>query len=205
MGKRDAGNWDWLPVQGAVLAFVCGLFLIGGVAGCLFAKLAGEDGAQELSDYLCDYLTLARDGTVFRSLSSVFWHRVRDFLVVALVGMTAVSLLAIPLIFAAQGFVFAFSLGCFCRVFGAVGLVPGVLLFGFPAILWVPGLFWIGMQSVSRYVPRLRRGLDETQAASSISSYWLGLAVCGMLVLICVGVEYAVIPVLFRAAARIVL
>lgn len=206
MGKREPEKWDWPNGYGAVLALLCVLFLAGGLAGSLFAGLADGAGAQELSDYLADYLSLADDGTVGRAFWPVLWEQLRYLAAVLLLGLTAIGVVGIPLLFCVRGFFLSFSVGCFCRVFGSAGLIPGLVLFGLPALLWGPSLFLAGFQGLSGAQYLLRRGLGERCRPIPFSTaYWLRAAVCAGLVLVCAGVEYILVPVLLRAAARLVL
>ena len=69
MGKREGSPWDVLSGPGGALAQLCGLFLAGGVTGCLYVGFAASEGALSLRDYLVDYLTLVCSCGV----SHVFW------------------------------------------------------------------------------------------------------------------------------------
>lgn len=206
MGKREPEMWDWPNGHGAVLALLCVLFLAGGVAGSLFAGLAGGAGARELGAYLADYLSLACDGAVDRAFWPVLWEQLRYLAAVVLLGLTAIGVVGIPLLFCVRGFFFSFSVGCFCRVFGGIGLIPGLVLFGLPALLWGPALFLAGFQGLSGAQCLLRRALGEGRGSLPFSTaYWLRAALCGGLILACAGMEYGIVPVLLQAAARFVL
>ena len=206
MGKREQKKWDLLWGQGATLVLLCLLFLAGGIAGCLFAGLADREGAEGLRDYLIDYLSLVRDGGLFRALWPVVWGEMRYLLAVLLLSVTAIGVAAIPMVLLVRGFFFAFSVGCFCRVFGAAGLIPGLVLFGLPALLWGPSLFLAAFQGMAGAQALMRRVVGESRCALPFSPrYWVRAGICGALMLACAGVEYAVVPVLLRAAARVVL
>lgn len=207
MGKRERKQWDLLSGQGAALVILGVLYLAGGLAGGLFAGLAGGEGARELSGYLVDYLTLAGEGSVARSFWPVLWEQLRYFLAAAALGLTAIGVVGLPVLFCARGFLFAFSVGCLVRVFGAAGLIPALVLFGIPALLWTPALFLAGIQGLSGAQSFLRRLLGEGRGALPLftRAYWLRLGLCGALFLLCGLVEYTVVPVLLRAAARVVL
>lgn len=206
MGKREREKWDLLPGQGAVLVLLCALFLAGGVAGSLFAGLAGGEGAKELNRYLADYLSLAGEGTVARNFWPTVWEQLRYLVAVVVLGLTAIGAVGIPLLFCLRGFFFAFSVGCFCKVFGGAGLIPALVLFGLPALLWGPALFLAAFQGMSSSLCLLRRGLGDGHFPLPFSpAYWLRIGLCSALVLACAGAEYVVVPVLLRAAARVVL
>ncbi len=206
MGKREREKWDLLSGQCSVLILLGILFLAGGVVGSLFAGFAGGEGAKELSRYLADYLALARDETVKRTFWPTVWEQLRYLLVVVVLGSTALGVVGIPLLFGVRGFFFSFSVGCFCRVFGGAGLVPALVLFGLPALLWGPALFLAGFQGLSSAQRLLRRGPGEGHGCALFSpSYCLCVSLSGAMILACAGAEYFVVPVLLRAVARVVL
>ena len=192
--------------QGAALVLLGALFLAGGTVGCLFAGLADGAGGASLAGYLADYLTLAANGTVARSFWPLLWQEARYFLAAAVLGLTALGLVGIPAVLCVRGFFLGFSAACFCRVFGLAGLVPAAVLFGLPALLWAPALFLTGVQGVLSSRCLLLRVLGDSRGGPPFSSaYWLRLAGCAVLVLACAMAEYAAVPVLLRAAARVVL
>lgn len=206
MGKREREKGDLLSGQGAVLAVLGALFLTGGVAGCLFAGLTGGEGAGELSEYLADYLSLAQSGSVARDFWPAVWEQLRWLALAVLLGLTAIGVVGLPLLFCVRGFLFTFSVGCFCRVFGGAGLLPALALFGLPALLWAPALFLAGFQGMSSAQGLMRRGLGEGRCPLPFSpAYWLRVGLCAALILACAGLEYVVVPVLLRVAARAVL
>ena len=195
-----ANKWDWPWAAGGALPALGLSFLLGGLAGALMAALAGGEGARQLSAYLSDYLILAgQEGAAAR-----FWPllggRLRDLLIALILGMTALGAVGLPVLFAARGFLFAFSVGCFCRVFGGAGLFPAFALFGLSALLWTPALFLAGVPGMTR-ARRLMPGGGQSGPGVS----WALLALCGGLALAAALTERWVAPVLLRAAARVVL
>ena len=114
MGVRK--KWDLPSEHRAALLVLSAVFLLGGGLGCLFAALANEAGAQELADYLADYLSLALDGRLPRGLWVVLWRQLKYLLAALVLGLTALGVVGLPLLFGAQGFAFTFSVACFCRV-----------------------------------------------------------------------------------------
>ena len=73
MGKREQKKWDLPWGQGAVLVLLCLLFLVGGIIGCLFSGLGDRAGAQDLRNYLVDYLSLVRDGQASVTVWPAVW------------------------------------------------------------------------------------------------------------------------------------
>jgi len=206
LGKREGSPWDVLSGPGAVLAQLCGLFLLGGVAGCLYVGIAASDGALTLRDYLVDYLALVGGSGVSYTFWLLLWDELRWLLAVLLLGFTVLGAVGLPAVFFARGFLFSFSVGCFCRVFGWTGLIPGLVLFGLPSLMWVPALFLAGVQGLSE-VRRLRmRGKGEAWSRLKLGPvFWIRFSLSLLLILLCGGVEYLLVPALLRAAAHVVL
>ena len=184
-----ANKWDWPWAAGGALPALGLSFLLGGLAGALMAALAGGEGARQLSAYLSDYLILAGQEGAAARFWPLLWGRLRDLLIALILGMTALGAVGLPVLFAARGFLFAFSVGCFCRVFGGAGLFPAFALFGLSALLWMT---------------RARR-LMAGGGQSGLGVSWALLALCGGLALAAALTERWVAPVLLRAAARVVL
>lgn len=206
VGKRIKAKWDLPAGQGGALAVLGVFFALGGLSGCLLAALSGGEGAQELCAYLTDYLSLAEGGGLVRSLWPVLWGQFKFFLAASVLGLTALGVVGLPLLFGIRGFFFAFSVSCLCRVFGGVGLFPAFALFGLSALLWSPAFFLAGVQGLSSSQQLLRRSFGDGRGALPLDrGYWLRLAFCAGLTLAGGLAEYWVVPVLIRAAARVVL
>lgn len=204
MGKRMQKNWGLVPEQAGALIVLSLSFLAGGGAGCLFARLASGVGAQGLTDFLSDYLHLAWEGTVVRSLWPVLWEQLRYILLALLLGITVIGILGLPVLFFLRGFCFAFSVACFCRVFGGGGLFPAFCLFGLPALVWAPALFLAGTQGFTWAAEELRYGTGRGRSPFEVSC-WCRAGLCVLLVLLCGLMEYTIVPVLLRVAARFAL
>lgn len=200
MGKRTANELDWLWPAGGALPVLGLALLLGGAAGAALAALAGGEGAGELSGYLADYLRLAGQEGQAAGFWPLLWDHLRWLLAALVLGMTALGAAALPALFAVRGFFFAFSVGCFCRVFGGAGLLPAFALFGLSALLWMPALFLAGVPGLARARRLLAGG---GQGGTGVS--WARLALCGALTLAAALTERWVAPALLRAAARAVL
>lgn len=197
-------KWD-LPLEQRIALGVLGAaFLLGGVAGCLLASLSGGAGGSELGDYLTGYLELARDGTLPKGLWPLLWGQIKYLLAVLVLGLTALGLAGIPMLFGLRGFFFSFSAACFCRVFGRRGLLPAFFLFGLPALLWVPALFLAGVPGFLSARQMLRRTAGDGVLALS-GAWWCRAGLCAGLALTAGLLEYWAVPVLLRAAAQVIL
>ncbi len=199
-------KWDLPLEQKAALAVLSAAFLLGGLLGCLLAALSSGTGAEELSSYLTGYLALAREGGIPRGLWPLLWGQVKYVLAVLVLGLTALGLAGVPILFGLRGFFFSFSAACFCRVFGKRGLLPAFFLFGLPALLWVPALFLSGVPGFLSARQLLRRMSGDGRSVIPLNGvWWCRAGLCVGLALLSGLLEYWVVPVLLRAAARVIL
>ena len=205
MGMRK--KWDLPSEQGRALVVLSIAFLIGGVLGCVLAALSGGAGAEELSRYLVDYLTLSQNGQLSRSLWPVLWGQIRYLLAALILGLTALGLAGFPVLFAVRGFFVSFPAVCFCRVFGMRGLFPAFILFALPALLWAPALFLMGVSGFLSAQQLLRRALGEGRGGLPLGggAYWSRAGLCAGLTLAAGLLEYWVVPVLLRETAHVIL
>lgn len=206
MKRRRKMKLDLLSGNTAAVLLLGALFLLGGALGCAAAgNVRGEAGAA-LEQYINAYLTLAGGSEMEVRFFSVLWEQMRFPLLALLMGFTAVGIIGIPALFAVRGFVFAFSVACFCRLFGTAGLIPALFLFGLPALIWAPALFVLGMQTLGASCSMLRRCVgDSCRPEFCEGDYWVRCALCACAVALCVALEYLVLPALVGASARFVL
>lgn len=207
MGKKLRKKWDLPSEQRLSLMVLAVSFLLGGGGGCLFASLSNGAGARELSGYLSGYLELAGGGELPRGLWPVLWGQIKIQSAATILGVTALGVVGLPVLFGVQGFFFSFSTACFCRIFGRIGLFPAFVLFALPAMLWAPALFLVGTPGFLSAQKLLRRSLGEERGGALLldRAFWSRAAVSMGLGLAAGLLEYWVVPVLLRAAARIVL
>lgn len=199
-------KWD-LPLEQRVALSVLGAaFLLGGLLGCLLASLSGGAGAEELGGYLTGYLALARKSGLPKALWPLLWGQMKYLLAVLALGLTALGLAGIPILFGLRGFFFSFSAACFCRVFGTRGLFPAFFLFGLPALLWIPALFLSGVPGFLSALQLLRRTSGDGRGGVPLNGgWWCRAGLCTGLALLSGLLEYWAVPVLLRAAARVIL
>ena len=124
-----------------VLAVTAACFLLGGLVGCLLASHIGGGGQESLAAYVEGFLRAAQAGEITApALASLVWDTVRWPLLALLLGFTALGLLGLPLLFAVRGFLLAFSIASFVRLFGGAGCLLALLVFGVSGALSVPVL-----------------------------------------------------------------
>lgn len=133
----------------APLLLVSGGFLLGGLAGCLFARAVSGSGAEALTTYLADFFTAIRGDNVSMSgFFSALWTVIRWPLLVLLLGCTAVGIVGIPILFFLRGFLLSFTVCAFVRVLGSTGVLFSFLLFGISSLITVPVLFLLGVETL---------------------------------------------------------
>lgn len=206
MGMRIRKKWDLPPDLSFALVILSISFLIGGIAGCVLAALSDGAGAEELSRYLVDYLSLTQGGQLSRGLWPVLWGQVKYLLASLLLGLAALGLAGFPVLFGVRGFFLSFPVACFCRVFGKRGLLPASFLFGLPALLWAPALFLMGTSGFLSAQQLLRRALGEGRGGLTFNgAYWCRVGLCAGLSIAAGLLEYWVVPVLLRETAHVIL
>ena len=183
---------------------VCLCFCVGGVLGCLFASLACEESVTQIERYLADYLELVGENRVSWSVPSVLWSHGRWLAGCIVFGLTGLGAAVLPLLFGLRGFLFAFGISCFFRIYSVSALVSALLLFVVPALLWAPVFFLTGICGMRESVRLCRKRL-LVEAAEPGSGVPLGLCLMlsAVLLVLCVFFECSLLPVLLPVAARI--
>jgi len=186
----------------AVVLLLC--FLGAGLVGCLAVKFTGGSGGLALDAYLQGYIEMLREGSAAQaSLWSVIWELCRWPLLVLLLGLTALGAVGIPAVFCVRGFLLAYSIAAFVRVFGVEGLSCALVVFGMTALSSIPALFCVGVlafQSSLRLAVGVLEGRRETGVA--LERLW-GLVPCGGLLALGVVLQYALMPQFLPLAAEL--
>ena len=203
MGRRKKWKVDLLSGRMAALCLLSVLFFAGSVAGCIAAGAIRDDGGV-LTEYLHNYLNaLERDGTLIR-LFSVLWQTVRFPLAVFLLGLTALGIMVLPVLFAVRGFAFSYAVSALFRIMGAQGLLLAFVLFGVSAVLWMPALFELGVQGLLGSYGLFRRvGGDGRYPLCYGGKFFVRSGVCAAILGLCAGAECFVIPLLLRMIAGV--
>lgn len=197
MARRGKIRFGLLNASAAGVMLLGGMFFLGGLCGVVAAgRVDGESGLA-LQEYVRGYLTLSGAGGVEISLWRAVWEHVRFPLAIWLLGFTGAGVAGIPLVFGVRGFLFSFGVACFCRLFGWAGLAPAAVLFGLPALLWVPVLFVMGVLGMRSALALCRREVCGLP--------WRCWGVCAAVLWSCVLLEYLVVARLAGAAGQIVL
>ena len=85
-------------------------------------------------------------------------------------------------------------------VIGVVTLAAGAIVFGLPALIWLPVLFQLGVQGLLASYALLRRALGEGRYPLRYGRRYLArCGVCALALAGCAAVEYFAVPVLLAA------
>ena len=204
-----AGRKKWkvglFSGQAAAAGLLAGLFAVGSVIGCVSAGLI-RDPAGELPDYVRGYLALAASDGLSPDLLRVLWQTVRIPLLTVVLGFTALGVVGIPVLFAVRGFALSYAVSAFYRALGPAGLVPGLILFGASALLWLPVLFELGGRGMLGAYGLLRRAMgDGRYPLGCNGGFLVRCGVCAAALCLCVGIECLVVPTLLQEIAGLFL
>lgn len=207
---RRAGGDAWNGTERGILpalAVVSVSFFLGGLAGCLMACFVGGDGLESLEAYLTHFLQTAREeGTALPSLGAQLWELLRWPGLAVILGFTALGLLGLPLLFAARGFLLAFSIAAFVRTFGRAGCLLAFLVFGVGGGLSLPVLFVLGVQSLTAARVLAGRFLGEVKSPSPYGrSFFLRCGGCAGALCVCLLLERFAVPALVSGTAELLL
>lgn len=201
---RRADRWS-TSADGSVLilAAVSASFFLGGLAGCLLAGCVDGGGQESLAAYVEGFLRAAQAGDAAPpALAALVWETLRWPLLALLLGFTALGLLALPLLFAVRGFLLAFSIASFVRLFGGTGCLLALLVFGVGGAFSVPALFVLGVQSFMTARTLAGRVWGESKAAPLYGqAYWLRCGGCAAALCVCMLLDGFAVPALVSGLA----
>jgi hypothetical protein len=199
VGKRVELSRRPLLAQLGAFSVLGVCFFLGGVLGCLFVGHCGVAALESVHSYLTDYLALVQNSPPQPAVSRLLLQRLCAPALLFLLSVTPFRRVGLPALFLGKGFLLSFSVSCFARIFGVAGLPCGLLLFGVPALFWVPALFLLGVKGFSLSTANGR------QKVGCLSGFgWGRLGVALGLLLACVCVEYACIPAWLGWAAGLI-
>lgn len=198
MGRRKKWKVDLLSGQAAALILLSALFLIGSVIGCVTAGLI-RDPSGALLDYVRGCLELLTHDDAAPRFISVLWGTFRFPVVAVLLGFTALGVAGIPVLFAVRGFLMCYAVAVFYRILGLAGLVLGLILFGFSALIWMPVLSYLGCRGLLRAYGLFRRASgDGRYSLRNSGTFLISCGACAVALCLCAMLECLVVPILLQ-------
>lgn len=181
-------------------------FAVGVILGCCFVGYLGEDAQTHLSAYLNGYFTVLRDGEIILpSLFSTVWELCRWPVLVFLLGFTALGVFAIPVVLCVRGFLLSFSVAVFIRLFGGVGALAALCVFGVSVFLTVPVLFLLGLSAFGTAKTLTSAFWGDGKRVNPFhTSYFARAGGCGVLLAVGVALQTWLAPALLQAVAGLV-
>ena len=177
-------------------------FAVGAAGGCMFAGLLGADTQTRLLDYFGSYFTALRDsGAIRPSLLSTLWEVVRWPLLAFLLGFTALGVVGLPALFCVRSFLLSYAVAVLVRLYGVMGLLTALAVFGVSGFLVLPALFTLGMDAFRSAGSMAVKLLgDSRQAFPPGRGRLLRAGCCGVLLSAAVALQLQLTPVLLSAA-----
>ena len=188
---------DNLPLRSLVLA----LFLVFGILlGHFFACGYGLETAQELQRYLDECLSVNawNNPTPGIVVQTVFCF-LRSTLLAFLFGFASIGVVALPLLFTAQGFVVSFSLAAYALALGhdSFALLPA--LFAIRLIFVLPATFLMGTAAIEKAQELAMLSLGGGRRSAPVIygvAYFYRFAVCCICLLLGSALELWIVPLL---------
>ena len=176
-------------------------FVIGGAAGLVMASQIAGSAQETLTNCVGSYLEVAGENAV---PSPELWTTALEFLrwpgFAVFLGFAAFGVIGIPVLFAVRGFLLAFAIGAFVRIFGGVGCFLAFFSFGLTGMFAIPALFVLGVQSFDMARRRMTGGTGK-QAPIPSRQYLARSGLCFGALVLCVMVEYWAVPELLSSLA----
>lgn len=183
---RMCAGWPRL-----IILLVC--FGIGVISGIAFAHFLQPDTI--LTDYLLEYCAALKEHRIQSPFLSILWDCFRWPVFTILLGTTALGLIGIPILFAARGFLLAFSVSLFGQIMHADGIALAAVLFSVSLLLVLPTLFVLGYSGLNTALHRLPSKVFPGAGAYHAETY----LACGGILVVSVALQWAVLPAALSA------
>lgn len=191
---------DILPMRSLLLA----LFLaLGILCGYFFSARCAENTSEELRYYFDGYLSGAAERTLTaETVAQTLVCYFRASVIAFLLGFASIGVIALPLLFAAQGFALSFSLFSFAAALGRESFALLAGLFIIRLLFVLPCTFLLGTAAfeTSRSLAALSLGGGKRLKPVSYGApYWYRFAVCCICLLIGCALELWLVPLMLSA------
>lgn len=191
--------------QRSALLCLAACFAAGAVGGCFFAGALDADAATSLFDYFGVYFASIENGQALHlSLLSAVWEVVRWPLLAFVLGFTALGVVGLPVAFCVRGFLLSYAVSVLVRLYGAIGLVAALAVFGFSGFFILPALFTLGVDAF-RGAGSMTENLlgDSRRTLSPGQGRLFRAGCCSLLLALAAALQFQLTPALLSAAAEL--
>lgn len=185
--------------------FPAAFFLLGVVAGGVYAGRMPDDVGAELSAYLHTYLAFAQGQKVTAgTVCALVWAYTRWSVCAFFCGFTSVGMVLLPLAAAAFGFFSAYAVGCLVAAFGSGGIWAAFALFGLRSCVTVPCFFLVAAHAwcLSAALFRVSFGRGHPFSPVYDRSWWLSLVWVCVCLFVGICVDLRLSPWLLQVLAQ---
>ena len=208
MRKRMIKIWDLSSAEViSALLILSAAFLLGAFAGCALAARVGGGGSDALVSYLEGYLVVASEGEISPpNWISLLWSTMRWPLLTFILGLSALGLLGIPVLFLMRGFLMSFAIASFFYMLGGSGLLMAAVVFGVSGLIAIPVFFVLGVQGfLSAGMMASRLAGDAGRGSCLDRTYFARSGFCALALGVCVCLEYLAVPALLQWLAQLLI
>lgn len=183
-----------------LLLIVC--FLLGGIFGYLYARSCDVSEQDEFRRFLSDCCMCFEQTGVSISMGRTILLYFGMVCITFLFGYSSLGAIAIPLFSAGIGFTSFYTVICFVRAFGKMGVVMAAALTGIRMLFTLPCFLLIAGEALSRSLCLASLVLGRKKVSGQMLTggrYLMLFVLC--FICLCVGVicERLLTPILFRA------
>ena len=174
------------------LIFLCICFIIGAITGCIVAANGGDNA--QLASVVADYTVLSDV-----NFWSVLFNILRFPIIIILCGLCVFGTIMIPIVVAVRGFLLLFTITTFVRLFGGIGLLYSLSLFGIQCLFVLPCILLLATQGLvsASILFSLASSRGKKLSGSVFSgAYFFRMLICLGVLLFCALAETLVTPFL---------
>ena len=188
---------DILPFRTLFPAFFLTLGILGGYA---VSGRCGSDASDTLRRFFDGYLAFVPERKLsFSAMAQTMICFFRAPVLAFLLGFASIGVIALPLLYTAQGFLLSFSLFCFASAMGRGSFGTLAVLFATRLLFVLPCTFLLGQAAFEKARALALFSLGGGKRVRPVAYgtlYWYRFAVCAVCLLIGCALELWLVPLL---------